>query len=436
MTTNKQRAVIVGGGLAGLSAAAYLAKTGAEVLLLERAPNLGGRGATTRRGDWSMNLGPHALYVAGAAARAFAELGVEIPGRVPSTSGTYAVDGGRLRTLPVGFVSMLTTGLFGLGTKLELGGFLARAPKLAVDDLADTTASEWLEGLKHEPSRRFMKAMFRLTTYVADHDRMSAAVALRNLQLAIEANVTYVHGGWQTIVDALTEVARDHGAEIRAGARVDRIEQCGLGWRVHRSGEEHIEADAVVLAVAPRVAAKMAPSVSVLGRWSEATVPVRAACLDIALRALPNPKVKFTLGIDEPTYLSVHSVTADLAPEGGALVHVLRYLEGAPDPDRDRAELEAAMDRAQPGWRELVEHERFLPSMIVSHDLPRAGATRPGPAVPGAPGLFVAGDWVGDEGVNADASVASARAAAEAISVQGSQAVEERPVARVRTVVG
>ena len=34
----------------------------------------------------------------------------------------------------------------------------------------------------------------------------------------------------------------------------------------------------------------------------------------------------FSLGIDRPLYLSVHSATARLAPEGGALIQVAKYL--------------------------------------------------------------------------------------------------------------
>ena len=53
-----------------------------------------------------------------------------------------------------------------------------------------------------------------------------------------------------------------------------------------------------------------------------------------------------------------------------------------------------------------------------------AGGTagRPGPAVPGVRGLFVAGDWVGAEGLLADASVASAARAAD-LAVRAPSAV-------------
>jgi phytoene dehydrogenase-like protein len=83
------------------------------------------------------------------------------------------------------------------------------------------------------------------------------------------------------------------------------------------------------------------------------------------------------------------------------------------------SELEGLLDLIQPGWRGVIVHRRFLPDMIVMNALPLAssGGTqgRPGPEVPAVPGLFVAGDWVGEEGLLVDAALASAKQAATKI---------------------
>jgi phytoene dehydrogenase-like protein len=137
----------------------------------------------------------------------------------------------------------------------------------------------------------------------------------------------------------------------------------------------------------------------------------------------------FALGIDQPLYYSVHSAFAQVAPKGGALIHLAKYnkerhatneeLEGS-RPRRttaaidDEQELEALLDRMQPGWREVLVHRRFLPAMTVTNALIAPGAKRPSP-VTGVRGLYIAGDWVGDEGLLSDAALASARAAAKAI---------------------
>jgi phytoene dehydrogenase-like protein len=142
---------------------------------------------------------------------------------------------------------------------------------------------------------------------------------------------------------------------------------------------------------------------------------VKAACLDVALKTLPAPNATFALGVDGPLYFSVHSAAAKLGPAGGAMIHAAKYLgsDAAPDAPSVERELESLFDLIQPGWRELVIERRFLPHVTVTHALVAAKQERPGPAVPGVEGLFVAGDWVGPEGQLADAAVASAKLAAE-----------------------
>src|SRR3989337_825529 len=88
-------AVVIGGGLAGLAAAPYRARAGRSVTVLERSSQLGGRAITNTLGDFHFNLGPHALYRKGAAARVLRELGIAFEGRLPPLSG-YALRDGAL----------------------------------------------------------------------------------------------------------------------------------------------------------------------------------------------------------------------------------------------------------------------------------------------------------------------------------------------------
>ena len=95
----------------------------------------------------------------------------------------------------------------------------------------------------------------------------------------------------------------------------------------------------------------------------------------------------------------------------------MRYLpsDETPDSDRDRAECEALLDRVRPDWTRAADHVSFRPRLVAATDQPvaeRGGlAGRPPVVVPGTTGVFVAGDWVGPEGVLVDASVSSGRAA-------------------------
>ena len=65
---------------------------------------------------------------------------------------------------------------------------------------------------------------------------------------------------------------------------------------------------------------------------------------------------------------------------------------------------------------------RYLHRMTVAHGMPLAASGglrgRPPVTVADRPGLFVAGDWVGPEGLLSDAAAASGAAAASAAQVR------------------
>lgn len=417
--------VVVGGGLAGLAAAALTARLGRRVRLLEKAGELGGRATTQTKDGYAFNIGPHALYRKGGGMRTLELLGISPEGSVPLGSGAWAVRGGAKHALPGGFFSLLTTGLFGLAGKIELARLLGRVQSIDPEPLQGLTVAEGLERLAQRPEvRELIAAMFRLTSYGNAPRLQSAGASLEQLQLALSGNVLYLHGGWQQMVDELRKVALASGVEIESGARVDAVETASVAGATHVvrvADGRSIACAAVILALAPGDAAALLDGTAraTVARWAADAVPIEAACLDLALARLPEPRSTFALGIDRPLYLSVHSAVARLAPQGGALVHVAKYLDPdePADATRDQRELEQLMDLVQPGWRAHVVHRRFLPHVVVSNAVVRAAhrglAGRPGPDVPGVPGLYVAGDWVGREGMLADASLSSARRAAE-----------------------
>ncbi|QSQ21216.1 NAD(P)/FAD-dependent oxidoreductase [Pyxidicoccus parkwayensis] len=413
------RVAVVGGGLGGLTAAALLARGGCEVSLYERSKHLGGRAQTSDVEGFRFNLGPHALYRGGAAMRVLGSLGVKPKGGIPG-EGSYALRAGRLHTLPRGAVSLMTTDVLTLAGKLELARLLAGLPRIDTEPLSRVSMREWLATrLSREDARALVGALTRVSTYCADLDSLSAEVAVSQLQMALAANVLYLDGGWSSLVDALEARAREAGAKLELSARVESV--------VLQSAQVHgleladgtvREVDAVVLAGSPGDVASLVPGDAVLARDAADAVPVKAATLELGMSSLPRPEALFALGVDGPWYASVHSASARLAPEGGAMVHVMKYLTGA-DADPREADLEGVMDVLQPGWREHVVAKRFRPSLTVTHLLPSAKAgglaSRPTARVPHVSGLFRVGDWVGPEGMLADAAFASAESVARTL---------------------
>lgn len=417
--TNEARVAVVGGGLSGLIAAALLARGGRQVTLFEAgAP--GGRASTQARNGYRFNFGPHAVYRAGALWRLLGQLGAEVTGQSPGSPGA-ALRGGKRHLLPRDPETLLRTSLFGWGSRIEATGVFAALPTLNPEELAKVSVGEWLAGLKHEEVRQLMAAMIRLGTFSGD-ERQSMGAAAVQLQKGL-AGVLYLDDGWASMVTELERLAREAGAEIRSGAPVSKVEHEDDVRGVRLEDGSFHEASSVVLAVGPSAAARLVDGDAAVKGWADALIPVRLASLDIGLRRLPHPEAPFALGMEEPLYFSVHAPAARLAPEGGATLHVARYLGTDEEPSpKVEAELEALLDVMQPGWRAELVEQRFLRHVTVTHSLPTAamGGTvgRPGPAVPGIANLYVAGDWVGPEGLLSDASAASAELTANMILAQ------------------
>lgn len=420
---------VVGGGLAGVATAALLGRAGRRVVLFERSSTIGGRAVTHREHGFQLNLGPHALYNGGPAEDVLRELGVRYEGRKPTASGAVGFSRGKPHALPGGLFSLLTTSLFGVSAKIETARLLGTLPKVDPRPLLSTSVSEWLNAqVRHPEVRALVCALVRVATYTNDPDRMSAGTAIAQVQGALGAGVSYLNGGWQTLVDGLVDAATRAGVAIRPGARVSRVEAGGHTPAIHFADGASAPCNAVVIAAGPAVAAELLPGSETVKRVAAAAIPVRTACLDLGLSRLPQPRARFALGIDQPTYFSVHSAYAALAPDGGATIHVAKYLPAQPtDAKADERELEAVLDAMQPGWRAAVVARRYLPSMIAANALPAAatgGAPgRPDPAVHDARNVYIAGDWVGPVGHLADACFASARQTAQLILAQKSARV-------------
>lgn len=403
--------VVIGGGAAGLAAATFLGRAGSRVTLLERAKRLGGRAASDEEVGCVLNQGPHALYRGGPAMRVLRELGVAWKGTVPDTKGFFVEREGRCHPMPSGALSLLGTSALGFGGKLELAKTLLSLNASKASDYDSISVADWLATIHDPRARDLLGALARVSTYCADQAEMSAGVAMAQIALATKHGVEYLDSGWQTLVDELEKTTRLANVTVATGITVNTIERRGSGYEVIAEGQRW-SADLVVMAVGPQTCRSLLPWSAAIAEAAQAAIPVRAACLDVVLDALPNPSHLFTLGLDRPHYLSVHGAFARLGPAGSFVVHVAKYLATNETDDHVRDELEALLERAQPSWTKHAIYTRYLPQMTVYSAMPlasRGGLRGRTPVVVAdAPNVLLAGDWVGDEGLLLDAALASA----------------------------
>lgn len=423
MTTEARTdVVVIGGGIGGLACALALAKAGRRVTLLEASARLGGRGASEHENGFTLNQGPHAIFEPSRAI--LASLGVKPRAPLVASDGTFVDDGERLHVLPGGVGSFFGTSFLDARDRLSLGGLL---PAL-VGGTSDPslTFGAWLDRRSLTPRvRALVEMLVRVATYGADPAYASATPVIAQLRAAAIGGVRYADGGWGSIVEQLASRANDAGVSIALRARASALEPSSRGFVV-RFEDRTLAADDVVIAGPPSLAqGLLTPLGDDVARAIRPSGPaLRLACLDLGLDRLPEGAAKGAFGTTEPTYVSVHSATAKLAPEGAAMVHAALYLgDRAPRPREDRAAIEVALDRAIPGWREHVVVERHAHAALACGarvDAPGGLAGRPsvrvGPLARGDHGVYLVGDWVGARGLLLDGVLASALEASKLVT--------------------
>ena len=284
----------------------------------------------------------------------------------------------------------MRTGLFGVADKME---FVRSQKALAEGVAGEESLAQWLDRQRFPTRvRATMEGIARVASYANAPSLVQARATLLQMQRGV-AGVLYLDGGWSSLVDGLRDAAVQAGVEIRTGSAVGRVAVEGGRTRVILADGDGAR---------PRTQHCWPSDQERRRRW-RLMWPRSGASPRRRYRSAPTrwiwrwsdgPKARRSLrsASTHPLYFSLHSKAAKLAPEGGAVVHVARYL--APDeavrPDAIE-ELEAFADLAMPGWRRLERRRQTLRGITVSNAIVRWDRKRPGVALPDAPGLFIAG---------------------------------------------
>ncbi|WP_028608815.1 phytoene desaturase family protein [Paenibacillus harenae] len=411
--------IVIGSGFAGLTASIFLAKAGHRVLLLERAARLGGRAGSTEMSGARVNLGPHAIYKS--ASDILQEVGVVPTGGMPKPNAliVYKQTNGEAQALPI--LQLLLGSLLKWPEKTQLIRFYAQMRKEQTSTLQSISLQHYLETRLPSPRvRHAILALVRTGTYCQAADLISAGAALAQLR----EQVLYADGGWESIVHQLRQKAQDAGVILKCNSSVRSIKGTAPEMEVHVKDGSTLKTRRVLSTVGPQeLLSLLDPALQPEeAEMFKRLIPVHAACLDVVMDGMPKPKTTFAIGADYPWYFSNHSAVAKLTCEPQhSVVHVMKYLRPGTDSNakQDEQELEQFMELVQPGWTRHVMQRRFLPRILVAHAVVAAAnggyAGRPGTEVKARKGLYLAGDWVGPEGMLVKASLASAKSAALSI---------------------
>jgi phytoene dehydrogenase-like protein len=377
-----QEITVVGGGLAGLTAAITAAEGGAPVRLLEAHEVVGGRARSTE-GRYKANLGPHVLYKDGPM---WAWLGERT--LLPASAKT-----------PLG------------GIRVRFEGAIRRTPPLAAiptvlrlrgrDAPVDRAFRDWVRDHADETTAAMLSAAAGVYTFHHDPGELSAAfVWPRTVRALLNPPpvARYVIGGWTSLVRALAERAAGLGVAIETGSPVDALPEAPV-----------------------IVATELADARRLLADDSLAWKSGSTLCLDLGLRSRRGDPFVVS-DLDEAGW--VERFTApdpSLAPDGDELIQAQMPIRPGEAVDAAAARLERLLDLSFPerAERETWHRRQVMDGRTGALDLP-GQTSRDRPAVERGEGVFLAGDMVARPGLLSEVAWASGVAAAQgALQVAG-----------------
>ncbi|NCX20235.1 MAG: phytoene desaturase [Rhodobacteraceae bacterium] len=272
---NAPKAIVIGAGLGGLSAAMRLGAKGYRVTIIDRLDRLGGRGSSVAKNGYRFDLGPTILTVPDVFRRLWTDCGRDFDADVNITpvDPYYEIrwqDGSKFqirdsqadmdaevrRIFPSDFAGYqrflkdcekrYTFGFEGLGRRplnklwdlvKELPGFVA----LRADQ------SVYQHAAKRVKDPRFRMALSFHPLFIGGDPRHVTSMYILVSHLEKEFGVHYVQGGVQELADAMGRVVIDQGGQIIPETTVDQIltkGNCVTGVRLETGRE--ISADIVV----------------------------------------------------------------------------------------------------------------------------------------------------------------------------------------------
>lgn len=283
-TATRQRAVVVGGGLAGIAAALNLADRGADVVLLEAEASLGGRTGSFAHGDYTFDHGQPVFLRCCTAYRALLDrigaadqivlqpsrdLAVLSPGASPAML--------RAAPLPPPFHLAPSLTLYHHLTladraRIEHAARAFRALDPSDPALDHRRCDEWLAD--HHQSRAAIELFWNVAARPLQNlpmSEVSLAVAAKVFRTTLLDDVTGGDIGWTTAPlsevhgTAAVRALEASGVDVRLRSRVGGIVAADgavegvtiVGPARPRGGGELVAADVVILAVPPFTAARL-----------------------------------------------------------------------------------------------------------------------------------------------------------------------------------
>ncbi|MFM2247322.1 MAG: protoporphyrinogen oxidase, partial [Pseudomonadota bacterium] len=294
-------AIIIGGGISGLSAAAFLQAAGRRVLVLEARPTAGGNLQTTAEGGRLIDHAANGwLDNEPAVGRLLALLDLRPAGASDRYTTRWIFAGGRLQPAPLSPPALLRSGLMSFSQKLRLLGdlFMPRGASARPGPTADETVGAFVRRRLGQGALYALVAPMVAGIFAADPDTLSLRGAFprmfeleRDHRSLLLAMLRLRRGGapagkLQTTAEGAgglsAAIAARLGDQLRTDSPARGLHREGDLWRVDLDAGPERAATVLIAAPAPAAAGLCAPLDPALGAalaafaYAPATVVVTA----------------------------------------------------------------------------------------------------------------------------------------------------------------
>jgi protoporphyrinogen/coproporphyrinogen III oxidase len=443
------RVIVIGGGIAGLGAAWDLQRAGAEVTVIEKGSEIGGRCRSVRFAGQDLALGAFAFAeMDKGLTRLASELGLRGSDSVRDLTAGHMLRlfwrNGRTDDIasitPAHFMTVPFAPPHEKLALMQLGGILARlvvtnayrAPEYAAD-LDDISATDWFR--QHAPTLydKFLEPTFAMFCGYSDGELSLAWMLWANGMPKLDMEPLKfwtIAGGVGRLTGTLAQKLTARGATIMMETEVRSLTADANGVRVVTDRKE-LRADAAVVATTPQVVSSILPELSPQRR--EYFESIRYSAHDLAyyltddLGLPPGGSLgQEGIGLLLPTVEGFGLASnAHWAPAGQGkslvLIQSKRRHLGPLAHASDEAILDALWQElalVTPKAREVAVHERLLArwdDAIPTRPVGSLRALRRFRALGPLPRIAFAGDYLRNSSVGA-ALVTGQQAAAELLS--------------------
>ncbi|MBO0961268.1 protoporphyrinogen oxidase [Neobacillus sp. MM2021_6] len=294
MTKDKQKVVIIGGGIAGLTSAFYLQKTiqehqlPIEIQLIEASHRLGGKMQTVVRDGFTIERGPDSFLARKTSIiRLAEEVGMDDKLVPNSTGKSYVLVNEKLHSMPGGSIMgvptevgpFITTGLFSVPGKLRAAAdFILPRSESGKDQslgqffrrrLGDEVVENLIEPLLSGIYAGDIDQLSLMSTfpqfYEVEQKYRSLIMGMKKTtpsQPKQPENKDKKKGGFLTFKTGLQSFAEAIEAKldprtILKGHRVDKISKSNDHYEIYLNNSETIKADCIIAATPHKVTQSM-----------------------------------------------------------------------------------------------------------------------------------------------------------------------------------